>query len=72
MSLLDLNEDQRTEVKVILQELCSGLVTVTERQLADFLPEGRYHDVLEDDQRGKMNHSHLTNLIGEQMFGDRR
>ena len=68
---LDLNEDQRTEVKVILQELCTGLVTATERQLADFLPEGCYHDVPEDDQlRGKMSHSHLTNLTGEQLFGD--
>ncbi|KAK2147620.1 hypothetical protein LSH36_544g05064 [Paralvinella palmiformis] len=69
--LLDLSEEQRTEVKVILQELCIGLVIVTERQLADFLPEGRYHRVPGNNPlRGKMKHSHLTNLIGEQMFGD--
>ena len=34
-----LDDNQRTIVKVILQELCGGLVKVTECQLADFLPE---------------------------------
>ncbi|KAK2139979.1 hypothetical protein LSH36_1525g00035, partial [Paralvinella palmiformis] len=56
---------------IVLGELCAGLVIVTERQLADFLPEGRYHSVPENNPlRGKIKHSHLTNLIGEQMFGD--
>ena len=34
MLLFDLNEDQRTEVKIIPQEQCTGLFTVGERQLA--------------------------------------
>ena len=39
-----------------------------ERQ--DFLPGGKYHTVDDPTLREKMTHSKMTNLVGEQYFGD--
>ena len=53
-----------------LQMLFTGFVSVTDRQLDDFLPGGKYFDVQDADLRNKMNHCRLTNLIGEQNLAD--
>ena len=63
-------EETKEEVKRILKKLCEGCLGTTKRQLADFLPGGRYHGVQDEDTRKRLQHSKLTNLIGEQAFGD--
>lgn len=54
----------------ILQKLCGKFLQVTERQLTDFLPGGRYHNVQDLSTKERMAHCQLTNLIGEACFGD--
>ncbi|XP_041362472.1 uncharacterized protein LOC121378388 [Gigantopelta aegis] len=53
-----------------LQKLFSGFLAVTDRQLADFLPSGKYYDIQDPILRQKMRHCQLTNLTGEQNLGD--
>jgi hypothetical protein len=62
--------EQMTSVQLILQEVFTDMLVVLERQLADFLPAGRYHNVQDDKIRAQLKHSKLTNLIGEACFGD--
>lgn len=69
-ALYSLSDEQSVKVQAILRELFSDMSAVTERQLSDFLPGGRYHDVQSPEVRSRMQHSKLTNLIGEQCFGD--
>ena len=69
-SLVAISPEKQEKVKQMLQQICKGMVTVTERQLKDFLPGGRYHAVQDPDLRQKMIHSKMTNLVGEQCFGD--
>ena len=64
-SLLCVGDEKAAKVKSILEEICTGLVTVTERQLGDFLPGGRYCNVEDPALREKMQHSLITNLVGE-------
>ena len=54
----------RTLLKDILQQLFHGFVAVTDRQLSDFLPGGRYFDVQDASLRKQMEHCQLTNLVG--------
>jgi aubergine-like protein len=54
----------------ILQRLFQGFIAVTDRQLTDFLPEGKYHNIQDPERRQKMQHTQLTNLIGEACLGD--
>ena len=69
-SLLCVGDEKKAKAKSILEEICTGLVTVTERQLGGFLPGGRYCNVEDPALREKMQHSLITNLVGEQCFGD--
>ena len=56
-------------VKMILQKL--GFLVVVNRQLNDFLPGGKYHNVDENSPlRARMKHCKLHNLLGEACFGD--
>ena len=48
----------------------TGFLAVIKLQLRDFLPEGRYHAADSAEPRQKLRHSELTNLVGEQAFGD--
>ena len=57
-------------VNVILKAVCAGCVAATERQLVDFLPGGTFHGVEDPELRARLQHSKLTNLVGEQAFGD--
>ena len=43
---------------------------VTENQLADFMPTGKYHAIQDVALRHKLAHCKLTNLFGEGCFGD--
>ena len=69
-AMLSSQRETKEEVKWILKKLCKGCLETTKRQLADFLPEGKYHGVQDEDMRKRLQHSKLTNLIGEQAFGD--
>ncbi|KAL8580962.1 hypothetical protein ACOMHN_017529 [Nucella lapillus] len=69
-SLLAIDEEKKRSVKSLLQKVCAGMVKVTERQLADFLPEGKYFGVEDPVLRDKLKHSHITNLLSEECFAD--
>ncbi|XP_070213309.1 uncharacterized protein [Littorina saxatilis] len=69
-SLLDMDDTKKEGVKCVLKKVCAGMVVVTERQLADFLHNGRYHNVQDQDLRHKLSHSHITNLVAEECFAD--
>ena len=49
--------------------ICTKLVAVTQRQLADFL-DGSFSSALPAEISSKLAHCPLTNLIGESAFGD--
>ena len=51
-------------LKMILQKLAAGFLIVVNRQLNDFLPGGKYHNVdKESPLRARMNHCTLHNLL---------
>ena len=50
--------------------LISGFRTVLERQLADFLPDGKYGADPSPELQEQMKHCKLTNLLGKYVFGD--
>ena len=56
--------------KKALENLLGGFKRVTEKQLADFLPNGRYGFEVDNNMRQKMKHCKLTDIIGEYNFGD--
>ena len=60
--------DART--KSTLESLMISFIEVTERQLSDFLPGGKFGTEPDPDLREKMIHSKLTNLLSENEFGD--
>ena len=47
-----------------------SMLVVTDRQMAEFLPGGRYYAVQDQALRDRLAHSHLTNLVAEQYFAD--
>ena len=67
-TLLQFDEDSRPKVQQAISAICQAFVEVTERQLCDFLPDGRYHAVQDPSVLAKMEHSHITNLLGEACF----
>ncbi|KAK7105611.1 uncharacterized protein [Littorina saxatilis] len=69
-ALLDLDEATQQKVQRAFSHFCVNFVAVTERQLDDFLPGGRYHAVQDPQVLERLRHSHITNLLGEACFGD--
>ena len=69
-SLLQIPPERKQAVKQVLEKICEGCLQVTRRQLADFLPGGKYHNIHDPELREKMLHSKTTNLLGEACFGD--
>ena len=63
-----LGEDA-SDVEVSLKEMARHVVTVTERQLIDFLEGGPFFNLDEAD-RNILKGCPITNLIGENAFGD--
>ena len=62
-------QKNRDLVTKTLHNLLTEFQIVTARQLADFLPNGRYFDVQDEQIRSRMKHSVLTNLVGEECIG---
>ncbi|XP_033096403.1 uncharacterized protein LOC117100720 [Anneissia japonica] len=56
--------------KSALQQIMTGFIAVTKRQLENFLPGGVYGSAPDDDLRKQMKHCKLTNLVSEYEFGD--
>ena len=69
-NLLAMDKDKKAEVKSLIEKMCVGMVAVTERQLADFLPGGKYFEVKDQNLRERLEHTHLSNLLSEECFGD--
>ena len=47
-----------------------SFVTVVERQLDDFLPDGKYGQHASSELRESMAHCKVTNVLSEYEFGD--
>ena len=58
------------QCKSVLENMMHSFIEVTERQLVDFLTDGKYGKEPSDELREKMKHSKLTNLLSENEFGD--
>ncbi|KAL3881058.1 hypothetical protein ACJMK2_033254 [Sinanodonta woodiana] len=56
-------------LKSALQDLFKSYLQVTERQLCDFLENGKYTELGRSTDMS-ISHSPLTNLLGERCFGD--
>ena len=54
----------------VLEEIMMGFIKVTEKQLGDFLPGGKFGDEPSVEFRCKMKSCKLTNLVSEYEFGD--
>ena len=54
----------------VMKVLAKHFVDVMDRQLADFLPFGKYGSAPMDESRQRMQHCQLTNLLGETCFAD--
>ena len=66
-----INENlENSMVKKILEKLMISFTDVTRRQLVDFLPGGAYGAAPSNEMLSQMAHCHLTNLLGENEFGD--
>ena len=66
-----LKEGQESEGNELLIDVFKRIMkvfsNVTSRQLDDFLPGGKFGS---DEVRATLNHCQLTNLVGENEFGD--
>jgi aubergine-like protein len=62
--------DLDLECNNILENMMHSFIEVTERQLVDFLPDGKYGKEPDGELRERMKHSKLTNLLSENEFGD--
>ncbi|GFR71975.1 hypothetical protein ElyMa_000367400 [Elysia marginata] len=58
------------DTQALIKLLAEAFHEVTTRQLADFLPGGRYHDVTDKSRQEKTSPCQLTNLMGEECLGD--
>ena len=70
LSLVNCPAVIQNQAKPIIRSLSKGFLEVLNLQLKDFLPHGKYHAVVDADLRGRLSHSKLTNITGEQCFGD--
>lgn len=65
-----ISPDDRCLLGKVMKSLAQEFVQVIERQLSDFLPDGKYGMPPSDQDRQRMAHCQLTNLIGEACFAD--
>ena len=57
-------------VLVCFKDIFRELLAVTQRQLADFLVDGKFGHAPTKEDKAILSHCPLTNLIGENAFGD--
>ena len=66
----NLMEDDKVLLQQVMKALAANFLIVTERQLVDFLPDGKYGQEPTPEKREEMAHCQLTNLVGEACFAD--
>ena len=66
----ELPQDHRHLLEMVIKGLAREFVIALERQLAGFLPGGKYGSAPTEEDRQRMAHCHLTNLVGEACFAD--
>ena len=66
----ELPQDHRHLLEMVIKGLAGEFVIALERQLADFLPGGKYGSAPTEEDRQRMAHCQLTNLVGEACFAD--
>ena len=69
-ALLSISVDQQAKVMATLRKISKEVIITINNQLKDFLEGGRYYHVTDPELRQRMKHCKLTNLVGEQAFGD--
>ena len=57
-------------LEMVIKGLAGEFVIALERQLADFLPGGKYGSAPTEEDRQRMAHCQLTNLVDEVCFAD--
>ncbi|XP_066297065.1 uncharacterized protein [Branchiostoma lanceolatum] len=67
-SLYDSVEDALTQE--MLEVVCASSLFVTEKQLGDFLEQGKYGKQATEVEKQQTKHARKSNLIGESDFGD--
>ena len=65
-----LTQEQKVSLRPVMRCLAEELVGVTERQLCDFLADGKCGSPPTPEFREKMQHCQLTNLLREACFAD--
>ena len=66
----ELPQDHRHLLEMAIKGLAGEFVITLERQLADFLPGGKYGSAPTEEDRQRMAHCQLTNLVDEACFAD--
>ena len=66
----ELPQDHRHLLEMVIKGLAGEFVIALERQLADFLPGGKYGSAPTEEDRQRMAHCQLTNQVGEACFAD--
>ena len=69
-ALLSISIDQQAKVMATLRKISKEVIITINNQLKDFLEGGRYYHVTDPELRQRTKHCKLTNLVGEQAFGD--
>ena len=65
-----LTQEQKVSLRPVMRCLAEELVGVTERQLCDFLADGKYGSPPTPELWEKTQHCQLTNLLREACFAD--
>ena len=69
-ALASVEGSQKPLLLAVFKAVAEHFVQVVERQLADFLLDGKYGLPPSEEARQRMQHCQLTNLLGEACFAD--
>ncbi|XP_076470372.1 uncharacterized protein LOC143300520 [Babylonia areolata] len=69
-AVANVSEDHKPLLLAVFKAVAKHFVQVVERQLGDFLPDGKYGRPPTEEARQRMQHCQLTNLLGEACFAD--
>ena len=69
-ALLSISVDRQAKVMATLLKISKEVIITTNNLLKYFSEGGRYYHVTDPELWQRMKHCKLTNLVGEQAFGD--